>query len=294
MARQTSLLAAHRDSRLTGTPPEALVVLSAISLYAGAAVAVSLFDYLQPQSVAWIRVAGAALVLLAWRRPWRVSWTRERLLWAAAFGATLAVMNLMFYLAVEHLHLGTAVAIEFLGPISVAVFFSRSQRNALALAVAIAGVALLSEVSASGQLEGVGFALVAATLWAGYILLGSRVATQGAALDGLGLGMCVGAIVIAPAGLPWIEPVIDRPWLIAAGVAVGLLSNVVPYGLDQVAFRRVPPGRFALLLALLPATATLAGFIALGQVPSGAEAAGIALVIGAIAIRDRAGERVVA
>ncbi len=294
MARQTSLLAAHRDSRLTGTPPEALVVLSAISLYAGAAVAVSLFDYLQPQSVAWIRVAGAALVLLAWRRPWRVSWTRERLLWAAAFGATLAVMNLMFYLAVEHLHLGTAVAIEFLGPISVAVFFSRSQRNALALAVAIAGVALLSEVSASGQLEGVGFALVAATLWAGYILLGSRVATQGAALDGLGLGMCVGAIVIAPAGLPWIEPVIDRPWLIAAGVAVGLLSNVVPYGLDQVAFRRVPPGRFALLLALLPATATVAGFIALGQVPSGAEAAGIALVIGAIAIRDRAGERVVA
>ena len=114
-----------------GTPPEALVVLSAISLYSGAAVAVSLFDYLQPQSVAWIRVAGAALVLLAWRRPWRVSWTRERLLWAAAFGATLAVMNLMFYLAVEHLHLGTAVAIEFLGPISVAVFFSRSQRNNL-------------------------------------------------------------------------------------------------------------------------------------------------------------------
>lgn len=294
MVRLTSDHASHRESALTGVSPEALIVVSAISLYAGAAVAVSLFDYLQPQSVAWIRVAGAALLLLAWRRPWRASWTRERLLWAAAFGATLAVMNLMFYLAVKQLHLGTAVAIEFLGPISVAVFFSRSRRNALALAVAIAGVALLSEVSASGQLEGVGFALVAATLWAGYILLGSRVATQGAALDGLGLGMFVGALVIAPAGLPWIEPVLDRPWLIAAGVAVGLLSNVVPYGLDQVAFRRVPPGRFALLLALLPATATLAGFIALGQVPSPAETVGIALVITAIAIRDRAGESVVA
>jgi inner membrane transporter RhtA len=294
VVRLTSDHASHRESALTGVSPEALIVVSAISLYAGAAVAVSLFDYLQPQSVAWIRVAGAALLLLAWRRPWRASWTRERLLWAAAFGATLAVMNLMFYLAVEQLHLGTAVAIEFLGPISVAVFFSRSRRNALALAVAIAGVALLSEVSASGQLEGVGFALVAATLWAGYILLGSRVATQGAALDGLGLGMFVGALVIAPAGLPWIEPVLDRPWLIAAGVAVGLLSNVVPYGLDQVAFRRVPPGRFALLLALLPATATLAGFIALGQVPSPAETVGIALVITAIAIRDRAGESVVA
>jgi inner membrane transporter RhtA len=294
VARLTSDHASHRDSALTGVSPEALIVVSAISLYAGAAVAVSLFDYLQPQSVAWIRVAGAALLLLAWRRPWRGSWTRERLLWAAAFGATLAVMNLMFYLAVEQLHLGTAVAIEFLGPISVAVFFSRSRRNGLALAVAIAGVALLSEVSASGQLEGVGFALVAATLWAGYILLGSRVATQGAALDGLGLGMFVGALVIAPAGLPWIEPVLDRPWLIAAGVAVGLLSNVVPYGLDQVAFRRVPPGRFALLLALLPATATLAGFVALGQVPSPTEAVGIALVITAIAIRDRAGESVIA
>ncbi|MDH3752688.1 MAG: EamA family transporter [Acidimicrobiia bacterium] len=272
--------------RLNTASPEMLFVVSALSLYMGAAVAVSLFDRLDPATVAWLRVGTAALVVMVWRRPWRATWTLSNLGWAIAFGVTLAGMNLSFYLAVDSLHLGTAVAIEFLGPIAVAVVFTRSRRNAVALAIAIGGVALLSEVSADGDTRGVAFAFLAATLWAGYILLGARVA-RGASLDGLGVGMAAGALAIMPFGLPGAEAVVDTPWLLGAALAVGLLSNVVPYGLDQIVLRRLPPDRFALLLAMLPATATVIGLAVLGQVPSATELIGIALVIIAIAARDR-------
>jgi inner membrane transporter RhtA len=284
-----------RGSAPMAAAPEALFVASAISLYAGASLAVNLFDYLDPPAVAWLRVSGAALIVVGWTRPWRQltqrRWSRRELFIAGAFGINLALMNLSFYMAIDRLQLGTAVAIEYMGPIAVAVWLSRTRRNTASLAVATVGVVLLSEVTLAGEPVGFAFAALSASLWAGYIVLGARVATGPASLQGLGLGMALGALVIAPIGVPFLGPLADRWWLLPAGLTVGLLSNAIPYAIDQVVFRRLSPGRFALLTALLPATAALMGFAILSQVPAATEAAGIALVVVAIAARDRSGEQ---
>ncbi|MFQ5558558.1 MAG: DMT family transporter [Acidimicrobiales bacterium] len=287
MSSPTRAATRHVDE----APPEALFVLSAVSLYLGTSVAVLLFDRMPPGAVAWLRVSAAALIVVVARRSWRRRWTSVDLAWAAAFGTTLAAMNLSFYLAADRLDLGSGVAIEFVGPIAVAVFGARSPRNVSALALAVGGVLLLSTFGTGEQRTGVVFALLAGALWAGYIVLGSRVAT-GAAVDGLGVGMAFGAVAIAPFGVGGLGPIAAEPWLLGACGAVGLLSNAIPYGLDQLVLQRLPVARFALLLALLPATAVVMGLVVLGQVPSLLDALGIGLVIAAILVRDRTGEAV--
>ena len=276
--------------RVGRAPAPALFVLGAISQYAGAALAVELFASVPALGVAWWRVLGSALVLVAWRRPWSRPWTRPDLVAAALFGVVLAAMNLTFYAALDRLPLGTAVAIEFLGPITVAALGTHTRRDALALAIAVAGVALLADVRWAGSPTGVGLALASAALWAGYIVLGRLVARE-AAMDGLAalaVGSAVGALVWSPLGLAKGWPALDSPALVLACVAVGVLSNAVPYELDQVVLPRLTAARFALLLALLPATAAVIGVVVLGQVPTRAEAVGIALVVVAVAARSPA------
>jgi len=279
-------------ARLWTVPPESLFVAAAVSQYGGAAVAVHLFDRLDAAGVAWLRVFAAAMILVAVRRPWRRAWTRAELVAAALFGVATAGMNLTFYLAIDELDLGTAVAIEFIGPIAVAVTGARTARNLASLALATAGVVLLAEVRTEGDAIGLVYILLAATLWAGYIVLGSRVARSGTSVDGLGVGLAIGALAIAPVGVPAAVPALDDPGLLTLALVTGLLSSVIPYGLDQVSLQRLEPARFALLLALLPVTATVVGMVALAQVPTPAEALGIGIVIVALAIRDRRGERV--
>ncbi|HEY5854808.1 MAG TPA: EamA family transporter [Aldersonia sp.] len=265
-------------------------VAGAVFQYAGAAIGVFLFDVVSPSTVAWLRAAGAAVVLLAWRRPWRVRWTRRRLLAAAGFGVVTVAMNVMFYEAIARIPLGTAVAIEFLGPVVVAAIGSRRVRDRVAVGGAASGVVLLAGVEAPGPagLTGVFFALASAALWAGYILLGKRVADAGAGLDSLAVGMAVAAVVLAPLLLTpalvhtpgaFADP---RVWLLGAGV--GVLSSVLPYAIDQVVLRSVGQARFALLLALLPATAAVVGAVVLTQVPTLAEVVGIGLVVGAMVV----------
>lgn len=274
--------------RLThGAPPEALFVLSGISMYCGAAVAVHTFDDLGAVGVAWWRVFGAAVMLLILRRSWRAGWTRRQLVLAGLFGTVLAGMNTTFYLAIDRLPLGTTVAIEFLGPVAVAALGSRTVRSWLALLLAAGGVAVLADVQMEASLSGLVFALSAAALWAGYIVLGARVASEARAIDGLAVGMLIGAVVIAPIGLRSALGVIGAWWLLVPALATALLSNVIPYGIDQVVLRRISRARFALLLALLPVTATGIGFLALQQTPSWVEAAGIALVAIGIAVSGR-------
>ncbi len=268
-------------------PPESLFVAAAVSQYLGAALAVLLFASVPAAGVAWLRVLSAAAALAAWRRPWRHAWTRRRLALAAAFGTTLAGMNLAFYEAIDRIPLGTAVAIEFWGPIAVAALGSRTRRDWGALALGAAGVLLLADVQIGGSAAGVALALLAGGLWALYIVLGHRVARAGDGVDGLAAGMAFGALAIAPLSAPAASPAFSDPALLSACLGVGLLSSVVPYALDQVALVRLGRARFALLLALLPATAVLAGVALLGQVPTLAEAIGIGAVIGAVAIRPR-------
>jgi inner membrane transporter RhtA len=273
-----------RPSRL---PPEALFIVSGISMYAGAAVAVTAFDHLDAPGVAWWRVLFAGLVITVLRRSWRGTWTRRQLVLAAAFGSVLAAMNLNFYFAIDRLPLGTTVAIEFAGPVAVAALGARTARSLLALGLTTVGVIVLADVSFEVSPAGVAFALAAAVFWAGYIVLGARVAAGARAVDGLGIGMLVGAVAIAPVGLPPALGFGEVPWVLLLALATAVLSNVVPYGLDQMILQRIPRSRFAFLLALLPVTATITGIVALRQAPSGIEVVGIALVVVGIAVSER-------
>jgi inner membrane transporter RhtA len=248
---------------------------------------VLLFASVPAAGVSWLRALSAAVALVAWRRPWRTRWTARRLALVGAFGTALACMNLAFYLAIDRLPLGTAVAIEFTGPVAVAALGSRTRRDLLALALAVAGVLLLADVHLSGEPLGVVLALLAGALWAAYIVLGHRVASDPAIRpqDGLATGMALGALVLAPFLVSEAVPGLTDAGLLAACIAVGISSSVVPYVLEQIAMRRLPRARFALLLALLPATAAIVGAIVLGQVPGVLEATGILLVALAAGLR---------
>ena len=274
-------------------PAPMLFVIGAVSMYAGAALAVGLFGLLAPAAVAVLRMLGAAAVLLAWRRPAAVAWRGPRLVRAAAFGLATAGMNIAFYEAIARLPLGTAVAVEFCGPVAVAAVASRRPRDIAAVVLAAVGVALIADVRWSGSPTGVLWALGAAALWAAYIVLGKRVAGAGNGLDDMAVGFAVAAVVLTPVlmlgGVAGLAALAD-PLVLLLAVGVGVLSSVVPYVLDQIVLRRVGQARFAVLLALLPATATVVGLVALVQVPGPIEAAGIAAIIVAVALRSRDGD----
>ncbi len=271
-------------SRLDRVPPEPFFAIGAISQYAGAAIAVGLFEYVAAGTVALLRVVGAAMIIVVARRSWSRPWSRETLGAAAVFGTVLALMNLSFYLAIDRLPLGNAVAVEFLGPVAVAAVGARSVRTASGLGLAAIGVAVLVGVTPEGSAAGFGFALLAGVFWAGYIVVGHRVAMSGAGVDGLGVGMAVGALVIAPFTAGGLGALGTRPLLILAALATGLLSNAIPYGIDQAVLARIDRARFALLQSLLPLTATVVGFAVLAQRPTVSELVGIALVAVAIVL----------
>ena len=277
-------------TRLDRLPPQLLFVTGAISQYAGAAVAVLLFASVPAAGVAWLRVVASAGVLVAWRRPWRTAWNAARLALVAAFGVALGLMNLTFYLAIDRIPLGTAVAIEFVGPIVVAALGSRTRRDTLAIVLAAAGVLALTDVHLAGSPGGLALAALAGVFWAGYIVLGHKLAADEGIRpqDGLALGMAIGALGLAPVLVVPATPALVSPPLLAACLLVGVASSVVPYALEQIAMRRLPRARFALLLALLPATAAIVGAVVLGQVPGVLEAAGIALVVAAASLRTHA------
>jgi inner membrane transporter RhtA len=246
---------------------------------------VVLFNQLSPAAVAWLRMFVAALVLLVWRRPQRAAWRGGRLVLAGCFGLVTGLMNVAFYEAIARLPLGTAVAVEFCGPVAVAAWGSRSRRDLLALLLAVAGVALIAEVQLTGSPAGFALALLAAAMWAAYIVLGKRVAGGGSGLADMAVGFTVATMLLGPLALGT-GPVWNSPALLTMAAGVGVLSTVVPYALDQVLLRRVGQARFALLLALLPATASVVGLVVLGQVPQLPEAAGIVAVVAAVALRS--------
>jgi len=272
---------------LNTAQPEALFVLSAVAQYVGAVIAVALFDEVAPQTVAWFRVIGAAVVLVAVSRAWRNGWTRDQLIAAGLFGVATALMNTFFYLAIDRIDLGKAVTIEFIGPIAVAAVATRSVRNAVALAFAVTGVVVLGGGEIDGNALGLVFVLLASAMWAAYIVIGSRVARLDRGVAGLGIGLAIGAVVITPIGAPGSLDVWTTPRLLALCLLVGVFSNAIGYGIDQFTMRRIPVRRFSLLLALLPVTAAGIGWLVLDQRPSGIEFAGIALVLVGVVVQER-------
>ena len=267
--------------------PEALFVFSGISQYTGAVIAVSLFDDVSPTTMAWLRVIGAAIVLMAFTWRGHRGWTRQDVIAAAVFGTVTAFMNLLFYLAIDRIDLGKSVVIEFIGPIAVAAAFTRTRRNGIALSLAVVGVVVLGGVEIDAEPLGLVYILGASAMWAAYIVIGRKVAAQDRGLSGLALGMVVGALVLTPFGAPGSGPALSTPAWLLAGLSVGVFSNAVGYSIDQHVLRRVPVRRFAVLLALLPVTAMLVGFVALDQRPSVIDLVGAALVITGVLIQER-------
>ena len=242
--------------------------------------------------VAWLRIAAAAALFAAWRRPWRLpagTDRRGRLL-VVQLGVVLAAMNAMFYLAVARLPLATVAAVEFLGVVLLATVGVRTPRNAAALGLTVCGVAALADVRLAGQPLGFAFAFGNCALFVLYVVVGHRVANTGtgamSGIDQLGAAMLVAAVVVTPMGFSGARAAFAHPVLLLAGVGVGLCSSVIPYVSDQLAMARLPRATFSLMLALLPMLGTIIGAIVLAQLPTGQDLLGIALVVVGVALHQ--------
>src|SRR5690242_9106822 len=258
-------------------PAHAYFLVSALFHYLGPAFAVLLFARIEPLGVAWLRIATAALVFALWRRPWRFlrDLTAADRLRIAGLGIVLAAMNCCFYEAIARLPLATVGAIEFLGPIALAAWGMRNARNVAALILAVTGVTLLTQVRLASDPLAYLFAFANCALFVLYIVLGHRIAGSGAGIDRLAAAMTIAMAAALPFGIAQATPALLSPVLLLAAIGVGISSSVIPYVCDQLAMARLPRASFALLLSLLPATATVIGIAVLRQMPSLIDCAGI-------------------
>jgi inner membrane transporter RhtA len=274
--------------RITAVPPQAYFVGSAVFHYLGPSFAVLLFVRVDVLGVAWLRIASASLIFALWRRPWRkfLALDRNGQTLIVTLGAVFAVMNACFYISIDRLPLATVAAIEFIGPIALALIGAQVGRNVAAAVAAAAGVYLLTQVHLVGEPVGVAFAFANAVLFTAYIILAHRVARRCAmgGIDGLAAAMLFGFIFVCPIGLAGAWHAFTDPIALIAGLGVGISSSVIPYVFDQLAMARLPRATYALFVALLPATATAIGVIVLHQLPSLVELAGIALVMVGVAL----------
>jgi inner membrane transporter RhtA len=278
--------AATRVSLTERIPPHGYFLVSAVFHYLGPAFAVLLFAHVAPLGVAWLRIASAAVVFALWRRPWRyfVALPANERWTIAALGLVLAAMNACFYEAIARLPLGTVGAIEFLGPIALAAVGLRTPRNLAALLAACAGVYLLTDVRLEGALIGYLFAFANCALFVLYIVLGHRIASDGGGIDRLAAAMVIAAVFCFPIGILDARVALVDPLLLGAAIGVGISSSVIPYVCDQLAMARLRRETFALMLSLLPATASLIGILVLHQMPSWMDVAGILLVVAGVAL----------
>ena len=273
-------------------PPHAWFGVSAVFHYLGPSFAVLLFPSIGVLGVAWLRIASAAALFAPWTRPWRTfaqADRRTRVL-LVALGACLAVMNCAFYLALDRLPISLVAAIEFVGTIGVALYGLRTGRNLLALAVTMLGVFILIDVTWASDPLGLFWAFLNGTLFVGYIVLGHRISESGASggVERLGAAMAVAFLFVLPFGLIEALTAFSSPTLLLAAIGVGICSSVIPYVCDQLAMARLPRASFALMLALLPATATVIGAVVLAQIPTLKDLLGIALVMAGVAIHKPA------
>lgn len=263
-----------------------LAVVSAMAAFQiGAAFAKNLFPSIGPQGAAALRLLFGSIMLLALVRPWR-NWPKNPpLLSLAGLGLAMAGAIQMFYLAIDHLPLGIAIAIQFLGPLAIAVFGSRRAIDLVWAALAAAGVWCLVAISSDGKpidLAGVGWALGAAVSWASYILLGRRV-TSVFGNSTAAIAVSIAAIVILPIGFAHAGMALFAPELIPLALAVALFSAAIPFSLEFFAMPRLPPRVFAVFMSLEPSFGVLFGFLILQERLTPFQIAGIAMVIAAAA-----------
>jgi inner membrane transporter RhtA len=248
-------------------PPQVLLLGSIASVQFGAAFANKLFAQAGPGGVVFLRLALSALMLTAVVRPSLRGRTRSDLLAVLTYGLILGTMNWSFYESLDRLPIGVAVTIEFVGPLAVAIAGSRRPLDALWVALAGGGVVLLAVRGDNHDIStlGVVLALIAGGCWAGYILVSKRVGSTFAQLDGLAIALCIGTLVVVPAGIVQGGSALGRPSVLAGGVGVAMLSSIIPYSLELIALRRLRAAAFGLLMSLEPAVAALAGILVLSQ-----------------------------
>lgn len=273
-------------------PPQAWFTVSAVFHYLGPSFAVLLFPTVGVLGTAWFRIASAALIFAPFTKPWktlREADGRTRLL-LIGLGLCLAAMNTSFYLALDHLPMSLVAAMEFVGTIAVAVYGLRTGRNYLALLLAVCGVFILIDVKWATDAPGLAWATLNATMFAVYIILGHKAAEGGASggVERLGAAMMIAFIFLMPVGIFQALHAFGVFQLVMAGIAVGICSSVIPYVCDQLAMSRLPRASFALLMALLPATATLIAAIVLAQIPTPLDLVGVALVMLGVAVHKPA------
>jgi inner membrane transporter RhtA len=238
---------------------------------------------MEPQGVTALRVTLAALSLLAVWRPWRAPPGRREWPWIAAYGVSLGVMNLLFYMAIARIPLGVAVALEFTGPLVVAMAGSRRPVDFLWVALAAIGVALLSpllRLASPLDTAGILYALAAGACWAGYILFGQKAGSGGPG-SAAALGMLVAAVVALPSGAAVSGLRLLDPAVLPAALGVAVLSSALPYSLEMFALSRMPRRVFGISVSLEPALGALAGLAVLHERLAASQLAAIACVIGA-------------
>lgn len=270
-----------------------LLLASIVSVQFGAGFAGRLIDDIGPAAVVMLRQGIAALVLLAFTRPTLRGRDRAQWLTVATFGSILAVMNLSFYGAVERLPLGVAVTIELLGPLTLAAVLSRRVAELAWVGVALVGVVLLGEGERTLDPLGVVLALVAACGWATYILMSRRAGQQSSGADVLALSMAVAALLVAPLGVRGGGSELLRPSVLAVGTLVAVLAALVPFSLELVALRTVPPRVFGVLMSLSPVAAAVSGALLLGErlTPVQLVAMGIVIAASIATVRGQAAPR---
>ena len=246
-------------------PPPVLVAGGIISVQLGAAIAKHLFSVVPPTSMVWLRLASSAIVFTVFFRPAVRGKTSRDWLIALGFGCMLMGMNWSIYQSFARIPLGMAVTLEFLGPLALAIVGSRRARDLIWVALAGVGVALLGFTPHGLTWPGVVFALVAGAFWAGYIVFSARTGRHWSGVTGLTVASLVGAILLAPPAMVEAGSRLLQPEVLGLGVAIGLLSSVIPYSLELTALRRMPPNVFSILMSLEPAAAALAAMVVLHE-----------------------------
>lgn len=272
-----------RLSATAAAPAVAAMLGAMFSTQFGTAFAKSLFPAIGAVGVTTLRVIIAALVLGALWRPWRNPPTRAAWPMLAAYGVALGLMNLTFYLALRTIPLGVGVAVEFVGPLSVAVLSSRRGLDFLWIGLAVAGLGLLLPIwKQAHPLDPVGlaFMLAAGACWAGYIVFGQK-AGSAHGRGATAIGMIVAAVVVIPFGVVSAGGKLLAPAVLAPGLAVALLASVIPYSLEMFALTRLPVRVFGTLLSLAPAVAALMGWLILHEALTPIQVVAIAAIVAA-------------
>jgi len=258
-----------------------LITLGMVCTQIGASLAKGLFPMVGATGATTLRLTLAALVLLAVFRPWRQKLDRRQWHAVLAYGGVMGAMNLFFYAALQTIPLGVAVALEFTGPLAVALAGSRKPLDFAWIVLAVAGLAMLLPLGqSSGQvgLPGVLLALAAGACWAGYIIFGQRAGTGGGPHI-TALGVSVAAVIALPFGVATAGTALLDPAILPIALAVGLLSSAIPYALDMVALPHIPSRLFGILMSGQPALGALSGFLILSETLNPWQTGGIAAVI---------------